>query len=506
MFSRIGIIGAGAMGRGIAQLFAVAGQHVWLYDSRPEALEQALRFNRELLERGVAKGRMSADELQAVLERMQPAHRLEELAGCELLIEAIVEDLEAKQRLFVELEGLIAADAVLATNTSSLSVTRIASACAHPERVAGFHFFNPVPLMKLVEVVRGERTAPSVIERLVQLAEQAGHFPAITPDTPGFLVNHAGRAYGTEALRILSEGIATPEQIDRILRDGPGFRMGPFELFDLTGLDISHAVMESVHDQFYNDPRYTPSYLAAQRVAAGLLGRKTGEGFYRYEKGQQIRSPEPSFDPVALDHPFWLGSLDPELRARVGALVQQAGGELETGDEPSDSAICLITPLGEDASQSIARLRLPAVRTLALDVFSDFDKRRVLMRQPALDPLLEAQARRALAADGVPVEVINDSPGFVSQRIVASIANLGCEIVQRSIATPDTLDRAVQLALGYPKGPLGFAEHYGPARILSILEGMQACYGNEPRYRPSPWLRRRVQLGLPLAVPDAPGV
>ncbi len=504
MFSRIGIIGAGAMGRGIAQLFAGAGQRVWLYDSRSEAIDQALQFNRGLLERSVAKGRMSADELQATVERMQPAHKLTELAGCDLLIEAIVENLEAKQSLFVELEGLIAADAVLATNTSSLSVTRIASACSRPERVAGFHFFNPVPLMKLVEVVRGERTDPAVIQRLVQLAEQAGHFPAITPDTPGFLVNHAGRAYGTEAQRILSEGIATPEQIDRILRDGPGFRMGPFELFDLTGLDISHAVMESVHDQFYSDPRYTPSYLAAQRVAAGLLGRKTGEGYYRYEEGQQIRSPELRFDPVTIDRPFWLDSIEPGLRARVGGLLRQAGAVLESGSEPSDQAVCLITPLGEDASQCIERLGLPAVRTLALDTFSDLDKRRVLMRQPALDPVLEAQARQALGADGVPVEVINDSPGFVSQRIVASIVNLGCEIAQKGIATPQTLERAVQLALGYPKGPLGFAEHYGPARILAILENMQACYGNEPRYRPSPWLRRRMQLGLPLAAPDMP--
>ncbi len=502
MFSRIGIIGAGAMGRGIAQLFAAAGQQVWLYDTRPEVIAQALAFNRELLERNVAKGRMTAEQLAATLARMQPAHTLVELAGCDLLIEAIVENLEAKQALFVELEGLVGEEAVLASNTSSLSVTRIAAACRRPERVAGFHFFNPVPLMKLVEVVRGERTAAQVIERLVRLAEQAGHFPAITPDTPGFLVNHAGRAYGTEALRILSEGIASAEQIDRILRDGPGFRMGPFELFDLTGLDISHAVMESVHGQFYQDPRYTPSYLAAQRVAAGLLGRKSGQGYYRYDNGQQIRPAEPMRAPVVIDRPFWLDSRDPELRGRIAALLAGAGALLEAGATPSDRAICLVTPLGEDASNMIERLVLPAARCIALDVFCDLDRRRVLMRQPALEPALEAQACQALGADGVPVEVINDSPGFVSQRVIASIVNLGCEIAQKGIADPQTLDRAVQLALGYPKGPLGFAEHYGPARILTILQGLQLCYGGEARYRPSPWLRRRVQLALPLATPD----
>ncbi|MGE4407019.1 3-hydroxyacyl-CoA dehydrogenase [Pseudomonas sp.] len=505
MFSRIGIIGAGAMGRGIAQLFAVAGQQVWLYDARPEAVAEALAANRERLERNVAKGRMTAEQLAATLARMQPAHALAELAGCDLLIEAIVENLEAKQALFVELEGLVDEEAVLASNTSSLSVTRIAAACRRPERVAGFHFFNPVPLMKLVEVVRGERTAAQVIERLVRLAEQAGHFPAVTPDTPGFLVNHAGRAYGTEALRILSEGIASAEQIDRILRDGPGFRMGPFELFDLTGLDISHAVMESVHGQFYQDPRYTPSYQAAQRVAAGLLGRKSGQGYYRYADGQQLRPAQPQREAVALERPFWLDSCDPELRGRVAALLREAGALLEQAAEPSARAICLITPLGEDASSMIARLALPARRCIALDPFSDFDRRRVLMRQPALDPALEAQACQALGGDGVPVEVINDSPGFVSQRVIASIVNLGCEIAQRGIADPQTLERAVQLALGYPKGPLGFAEHYGTARILAILQGLQLCYGGEPRYRPSPWLRRRVQLGLPLTTPDRSG-
>ncbi len=504
MFERIGIVGAGAMGRGIAQLFASAGKQVWLHDARSESISEALRFNCELLERGVAKGRLSIAELDATLARMQAAPALADLSGCDLVIEAIVENLEAKQALFIELEPLLAEDAVLATNTSSLSVTRIAAACQHPERVAGFHFFNPVPLMRLVEVVRGERSDPQVIERLVKLAEEAGHFPAITPDTPGFLVNHAGRAYSTEAQRILAEGIANAEQIDRILRDGPGFRMGPFELFDLTGLDISHAVMESVYQQFYQDPRYTPSYQAAQRVAAGLLGRKTGQGYYRYENGQQIRTPEPQWSPVVVERPFWLDSQDAELRGRLAALLREAGTQLETGEAPSERAICLITPLGEDASTMIARLDLPATRSIAFDLFADFDRRRVLMRQPALDPALEAQARQALSHDGVPVEVINDSPGFVSQRVVASIVNLGCEIAQKGIADPQTLDRAITLALGYPKGPMGFAEHYGAGRILAILEAMQGCYGGEARYRPSPWLRRRVQLSLPLSAPDGP--
>ncbi len=503
MFSRIGVIGAGAMGRGIALLFASAGQQVQLFDTQAAAIEQALAFNRDLLARNLAKGRISAEELEATMARMQPAHSLAELAGCELLIEAIVEILEVKQKLFVELESLVSPTAVLATNTSSLSVTAIARACAHPERVAGFHFFNPVTLMKLVEVVRGERTDEQVIQRLVALAEQAGHFPAVTPDTPGFLVNHLGRAYATEAQRILAEGIAEPAQIDRILRDGPGFPMGPFELVDLTGLDISHAVMESIFQQYYFDPRYTPSNLAAQRVAGGLLGRKSGQGYYRYQDGKPLREAEPAWPVVSVERPFWLDSQDPALRAQVAQVLAAGGHSLESGAAPSAQAICLLTPLGEDASAAVVRLGLPAERSLALETFCNWDKRRVLMSQPALDPAVLAQARQALAADGVPVEVIKDSPGFISQRIIASIVNLGCELLQRGVTDPATLDKAIPMALGYPMGPLAFGEHYGAANVLAILRGMQDSYGGEARYRPSPWLRRRVQLNLPLNAVEA---
>ena len=500
-FKQIGVIGSGAMGRGIAQLFATAGVPVLLYDSRSQATEEALAANRALLERLAAKGKLSDEALASAVACMRAAHSLEALADCDLLIEAIVENLEAKQGLFRALEAVVRVDAVLATNTSSLSVSLIASACRHPERVAGFHFFNPVPLMKIVEVVRGELTDPQVVERLSALAGQAGHFAAVTPDSPGFLVNHAGRAFGPEALRILAEGIATPAQIDRILKDSLGFRMGPFELFDLVGLDISHAVMESIHTQFYQDPRYTPSALVPSRLAAGLLGRKTGQGFYCYQDGRVVEQNPPKPSPVAITQPFWLDCDDAAMRDRIAAVLTAAGAELEQGEQPGANAICLVTPLGEDASSLIARKHLPPRRSLALETFAGFDKRRVLMRQPALDAQVLVQARQALGADGVPVEVINDSPGFIAQRVLAGIVNLGCEIAQRRIAEPATLDRAVQLALGYPHGPLGFGDHYGAVQIQQVLLALHALY-QEPRYRVSPWLRRRVQLGLPLTTPE----
>jgi len=490
------------MGAGIAEVAASHGHPVLVYDINADAISRAIDGIRGRLESRVARGKLGAHDAEQTLQRLVPVTDIHSLAVADLVIEAASEQMAVKKALFTQLAEICPAKTLLTSNTSSISITAIAADLHHPERVAGLHFFNPAPVMKLVEVVRGERSDPQVIERLIKLAEEAGHFPAITPDTPGFLVNHAGRAYSTEAQRILAEGIADAEQIDRILRDGPGFRMGPFELLDLTGLDVSHAVMESVYQQFYQDPRYTPSYQAAQRVAAGLLGRKSGQGYYRYDNGQQMRTPAPALEPVSVDRPFWLDSQDAELRGWLAALLGQTGAQLESGETPSERAICLITPLGEDASSMIARLGLPAARCVAYDLFSDRERRHVLMRTPALDPALEAQARQALGGDGVPVEVINDSPGFVSQRVVASIINLGCEIAQKGIADPHTLDRAITLALGYPKGPLGFAEHYGAARVLAILEAMQACYGGEARYRPSPWLRRRVQLALPLSAPE----
>ncbi|MNZ49855.1 3-hydroxyadipyl-CoA dehydrogenase [compost metagenome] len=277
--------------------------------------------------------------------------------------------------------------------------------------------------------------------------------------------------------------------------------MGPFELFDLVGLDVGHTVMESIHAQFYQDPRYTPSALLPPRLAAGLLGRKNGRGFYRYEDGRPVIEDDPAPEPVSIDRPFWLDSEDPGVREQVARVLDAAGVALEDSGQPSAQAICLVTPLGEDCSSVIARKGLPAERTLALETFAGFDKRRVLMRQPALDPQLLAQARQALGADGVPVEVIHDSPGFIAQRVLAGIVNLGCEIAQRRIADPATLDRAVQLALGYPHGPLGFGDRYGAARIEQILRNLHALY-QEPRYRISPWLRRRNQLGLPLTTPE----
>jgi 3-hydroxybutyryl-CoA dehydrogenase len=406
-------------------------------------------------------------------------------------VEAIVEDLDAKQKLFSSLEKQVRSDCILASNTSSLSVTAMAAACQQPGRVAGYHFFNPVPVMKIVEVVDGVLTEAWVTEALAALARRFGHTPVRCKDTPGFVVNHAGRAFVPEALRVLSEGVADFATIDRILVDAAGFRLGPFGLMDLVGLDVAHAVMKSMYRQYYEEPKYRPSFLAEPRVAAGLLGRKTGRGWYEYgqEGPKAIAEASP---PKIKPHAVWAVPELKELLVDLGATPEL---------KPTPKAVCFVAPLGADATTSALELGLDPERTVAVDPLFGFTKRRTLMRTCITRKEILEAAHGLLAADGVPVSVINDSPGFVAQRVVAHIVNVGCDIAQMRIASPEDLDRAVTLGLGYPRGPLAMGDALGPKRVLAVLEAMHDFY-HDPRYRPSPWLRRRADLNLSLLTPE----
>src|SRR5919206_1182241 len=273
-----GVAGCGTMGRGIAQVLAQCGVRTLIYDAQPGAAQRGLDSIAQALARLAEKGRVA--DPQAITSRLEVVPGLEAFAPCHVVVEAIVEDLAAKRTLFSELEAIVGAECILASNTSSLSVTAMAAACKRPGRVAGYHFFNPVPVMKIVEVVDGVLTEPWVTDGLTALAQRFGHTPVRCKDTPGFVVNHAGRAFVPESLRILSEGIADPATIDRILVEAAGFRIGPFGLMDLVGLDVSHAVMKSMYQQYFEEPKYRPSFTAEPRVAAGLHGRKTGRGWY----------------------------------------------------------------------------------------------------------------------------------------------------------------------------------------------------------------------------------
>jgi 3-hydroxybutyryl-CoA dehydrogenase len=500
----VGVVGAGAMGAGIVQWAAEAGHTVIAFDARPGAVVAAKARLSDLLDRGVAKGRMTAESAAATLARITPAEALADFARADLVIEAIVEDLEAKRGLFRDLEEIVRPDAVLATNTSSLSVTAVAAATRRPERVAGLHFFNPVPLMKVVEVIPGLRTAPAVTDALAALVAATGHRAVTCRDTPGFLVNHAGRAFSTEGLKIVQDGVGEPADVDRVMTETAGFRMGPFELFDLTGLDVSNRVMDEIYGQFYQEPRYRPSPIAGRRVAGGLFGRKSGEGFYRYEDGRKVAAAEaaPSDGPAPT---VWLGAVAVDVRVAISAALADGGATVSTDAAAPADAVLVVTPLGLDTTHAALDKGLDPRRTVALDplfpaAFAS-GGRITLMTSPATDAAIADAVHRTLVAAGRKVTRIADSPGFIAQRMLAMVVATACEIAQQQIATPADIDAAVRLGLGYPQGPLALGDAIGPVRILEILSGLHALTG-DPRYRPPLWLRRRAALGLSLATPD----
>ncbi|MFN9587002.1 MAG: 3-hydroxyacyl-CoA dehydrogenase [Pseudomonadaceae bacterium] len=495
---RIAVIGAGTMGRGIVQLFAQAGYRVSCYDAQAGAAGQALAFVAGMIERAVAKGRYSEDEGRAIASRLHLCESLQELAGCELAIEAVVEDLAVKRQLFQSLEAVLDERAILASNTSSLMVADIAAACRRPERVAGLHFFNPVPLMKVVEVIAAVRPPAQTVERLQALVESCGHRAVVAADQPGFLVNHAGRGRYTEGLRLLEERVAGVAEIDRLLREAGGFRMGPFELLDLTGLDVSAKVMESIYQQFHQEPRFRPSSLVAPRIAAGLFGRKSGAGWYVYE-GNDRCEPVPAAvpalpallrvwaDPLAEDH------------ARLCGLVVEAG--LELVEQAAEADLLLLQFWGWDVTRYCAEHGLDAAKAVAVDPLG-FENHRTLMLSSVTRAEVRDAAHALLAGGGVPVTVISDSCGFVLQRVVATIVNIAADIAQRGIAGVEDIEDAVRLGLGYPLGPLGLGDDIGARKVLAILTRIHALSG-DPRYRPSPWLARRAALGLALTTAEA---
>ncbi|MEX0745118.1 MAG: 3-hydroxyacyl-CoA dehydrogenase [Phycisphaeraceae bacterium] len=492
----IGVVGAGAMGRGIAQVAAEGGYSVRLMDASPGIAEEAKGFITKLLNRKVEKGKLEESQRDAILARIRLGDALEALADCDLVIEAVVEKLAIKQQIFRDLEQICRPDAILASNTSALPIAAIGATCAKRERIAGMHFMNPVPLMKLVEVIHTPLTSPRVMDVLVEVGQQMGKTAIRVKDGPAFLAGNCARAFYTEALRFSQENIASPEVIDRIVRDAGGFRMGPFELMDMIGLDVNYPGTKSLFEDFFFDPRYRPTPEARLLTEAGLLGRKSGQGFYRYDNNAAVIEPEM---PISDDMPWevWLWGHDRAAQDKLQTLATAAGVNVEDGDKPSDTAIALVAPMGEDASTTAARIGLNPERTVAVDTLYGWKTRRTVMAPPGADPKVVDQAMALLGSDGVAVSRINDSPGFVMPRLQAVITNLACDLCQQTVGMPEDVDLAMRLGFNFPEGPLAAGDRLGSGVTLALIQALHDFYGDD-RYRPSPWLRRREMLGLSL--------
>ena len=489
----VAIVGSGTMGAGIAQIAAAAGHRVLLHDARVDAARQAVGKIAAALEKRAAQGKLSRDGASAIVGRIGTCAGLGDLAPAALVVEAIVEDLAAKQGLFRDLESAVGADAVLATNTSSISITAIAAALRRPERLVGMHFFNPVPVMALVEVVSGAATEPQAAETVFATAAAWGKSPVHAKSTPGFIVNRVARPFYAEALRVLGEGGGDIATLDAVMREAGGFRMGPFELMDLIGNDVNFAVTRSVHDAFFQDPRFTPSLIQQELVAAGFLGRKSGRGFYRY--GDGVDRPAATSLPLGPKPGSVVigGGLEGllPLMEGCGIVVDRDGtyGRIEV-----DGRVAIALTDGRTATERMGlEGGLPLV---LLDLALDCARASRVALAPADQASGEDLARAAglFQALGKEVSRLDDVPGMLVMRTVCMLANEAADAVNQGVCSAEAADTAMRLAVNYPRGPLAWAQAIGLDRVVAVLANLAAGYG-EDRYRVSPLLRRRLFTG-----------
>ena len=494
------VVGAGIMGSGIAQVAAQAGHPVWLHDARAGAAVDACRRLGASLQALVERGRMSTDTAAGIIERIRPIEHLAEAAQADWVIEAIVEDLDAKRELMRSLESVVGPHCVLATNTSSISITALARGLQQPGRVVGMHFFNPVPVMKLVEVVSGLHTEPAVAERVAVLAQQWGKTAVQARSTPGFIVNRIARPFYAEALALLHERCTTPAALDACLR-AAGFRMGPCELMDLIGHDTNLAVTESVFRANFGDRRYGPSLVQRELVDAGWLGRKSGRGFYTYRDGALVHepvvadtladtSPPAAASVVVHGNAAWCTNWADRLAA-AGHAVSHEPVSAWCGLD-IDGAQLRLTD-GRTAAELAALGPQPAVAVFDLPV-QPSDGALAHAVAAAAPASWHRDAARWLHAVGVRPVLVADTPGLVVARTVAMLINEAADAVQQGVCTVEGADQAMKLGVNYPAGPFEWLAQWGAAPVVALLEQLdRACRGE--RYRVSPWLRQCVWAG-----------
>ncbi|MDI9350355.1 MAG: 3-hydroxyacyl-CoA dehydrogenase [Candidatus Symbiobacter sp.] len=515
----IGIVGAGAMGRGIAEIFAVAGYHVKIFDAKDGAATQAITTIKQGLAQRAAKGKITATAADQAASRLHPLDKLSAIADCALIIEAIIEAMDAKTALFAELEKIVAPEVILASNTSALSITALAAGLEHRRRVIGLHFFNPVPIMPLVEVIAGSETAPDLVEAMAASLEALGKVTVTCSSTPGFIVNRAARPFYGEGFRLLHERVVDVPTLDLLMREVAGFRMGPCELSDLVGQDVNFAVTQALYEGFYQDRRYSPSPLQREMVVAGWLGRKTQRGFYVYDHDQAVSQAAPQAAPQAVSSPpleadapptggcapiFFDGSyLEDRLSHAIMARLVANGHAPQTPSirhtHTKDASVMHI----RDEQGRVAVLHLNDGRsatkraqdnnvkhTLLLDYVHDIAtaKRLVISKAASCHPNALANMIRLLRQAGFAVTVVADVPGLVVMRVWAMIINEAAQMIQQGVCDAATLDLALQKGANYPIGPLALADDWGLPRLLNFMRNLRDYYGEE-RYRTAIWLQ-----------------
>ena len=487
----VGVVGAGTMGAGIAQVAAVAGHEVLLLDAARGVAARAVDSIGERMERLAAKGRLSTDEAAAARRRLTAVADSSDLAGCGLVVEAVAEDLAVKRDLFAELEKVCGETAILATNTSSLSVTEIAAGLARPERVAGLHFFNPAPVLPLVEVVVGAATASATADALVELAGAWGKTAVRCTSTPGFIVNRVARPYYAEAFRLLEAGVTDPATLDALFREAGGFPMGPCELTDLIGQDVNAAVTRSLWTAFGRDARFERSAFQEALVADGRLGRKSGRGIY--EGGPR---PEPSTAPAAPspDRVTVNGGGSPldGLVSRIAAAGLSGPATFDRGPvriRPAPGVVIRLTDGRTAAAVSAADAETVVLVDLALDYAT---AARVAVAAPEAAPAHRVRAAiGCLQAAGLAVTLLPDTPGLVVARTVAMLTAFGAEAVDAGVASAADIDTAMRLGVNHPRGPLEWGDSLGWDWVMGVLDALAGVVDPD-RYRVSSTLRERA--------------
>ncbi len=484
------VVGAGIMGVGIAQVAAQAGHSVMLLDAREGAASAAKPKLAQSLETLVAKGKMPAGAAAQILARIVPVATVHDAGTVRLVVEAIVENLDAKRSLFQQLESVVDAQCILATNTSSISVTAIANGLQHPGRLVGMHFFNPVPLMKLVEVVSGLQTDKAVAEAIFALSQHWGKVPVHARSTPGFIVNRIARPYYAESLALLQQQATTPAVLDICWR-GAGFRMGPCELMDLIGHDTNFAVTQSVFEANFYDKRYAPSLVQREMVDGGLLGRKSGRGFFSY--GSDVAKPAAT----TFVAPVFPGVRDVHLHGQ-GAVAQRLAAALATAGltfaHMPDSDWVGLGIDGRHLRLTDGRAASsfgPLVAVFDLPLLTQPGAALAWAPSDSASAEWSALAAQCLRALGFDTQQVADVPGLVVARTVAMLINEASDAVHQGVCSAQGADDAMQLGVNYPAGPFQWLAQWGASAVVQVLDHLDTHYRGE-RYRVSPGLRHRV--------------